>query len=193
MTASSQNLQIDFYGHDEAYYQFTASGYPPLISAASGTVPGTVVNPGTADPTGTQSAFLGTGSSPSSPREPKPPGRSERSTSRTPSRACARSSSRYSPRRACRPAAPGRTPSPRPAWRSPWAPRWSPRPPTPWRGGSCDHPDTRPPGVAWGPGAGPPDQPPRARPGGTHGADHPAPHDRAAPAAAGRRSATGSP
>ena len=60
MTASSQNLQIDFYGHDEAYYQFTASGYPPLISAASGTVPGTVVNPGTADPTGTQSAFLGT-------------------------------------------------------------------------------------------------------------------------------------
>lgn len=59
MTASGQNRTWDFYGHSQDYYDQTSQGYPPLISAASGTVPGTVVNPGTADPTGTQSAFLG--------------------------------------------------------------------------------------------------------------------------------------
>jgi hypothetical protein len=60
MTASAQPRQIDFYGHHEDYYQFTASGFPAFVSAPSGTTAGTIVNPGTADPTGTQSAFLGT-------------------------------------------------------------------------------------------------------------------------------------
>lgn len=60
MTASAQNRTIDFYGHPMDYYAFTGQGYPTFISAASGTVAGTVVNPGTADPTGTQTAFLGT-------------------------------------------------------------------------------------------------------------------------------------
>jgi hypothetical protein len=60
MTAAQQARFVDFYGHTNDYYVATAGGYPPLVSAASGTVAGTVVNPGTADPTGTQTNILGT-------------------------------------------------------------------------------------------------------------------------------------
>lgn len=60
MTASQTGRTWDFYGHSNDYYAITAGGFPPLISAASGTVAGTVVNPGTADPTGTTTAILGT-------------------------------------------------------------------------------------------------------------------------------------
>jgi hypothetical protein len=60
MTAAQQVKLIDFYGHTNDYYAFVNGGYPPLVSAASGTVAGTVINPGTADPTGTQTAILGT-------------------------------------------------------------------------------------------------------------------------------------
>ena len=60
MTASGQNRAIDFYGHPEDYYAFTGQGYPAFVSAPSGTAAGTIVNPAVADPTGTQSAFLGT-------------------------------------------------------------------------------------------------------------------------------------
>lgn len=59
MTASGQTRTIDFYGHHGDYYAFTGSGFTPFVSAPSGTTAGTVVNPGTADPTGTQTAFLG--------------------------------------------------------------------------------------------------------------------------------------
>jgi hypothetical protein len=59
MTSQAQAKLIDAYGHPSDYYAFTTSGYPVLASAASGTAVGTVVNPGTADPTGTQTAFLG--------------------------------------------------------------------------------------------------------------------------------------
>ena len=60
MVASAQLRTFDFYGHTTDYYAATGGGFTPLVSAASGTVAGTVVNPGTADPTGTQTNFLGT-------------------------------------------------------------------------------------------------------------------------------------
>lgn len=60
MVATAVQCAIDAYGHFSEYYDATQSGYPAFTSAASGTAAGTVVNPGTADPTGTQSAFLGT-------------------------------------------------------------------------------------------------------------------------------------
>jgi hypothetical protein len=60
MTASRQYRSWDYYGHPDDYFAAIGSGYPPLVAAASGTVAGTVVNPGTGDPTGTTSAILGT-------------------------------------------------------------------------------------------------------------------------------------
>lgn len=60
MTASQAARSFDFYGHTTDYYIATTAGYPPLISAASGSVAGTIVNPGTADPTGTTTNILGT-------------------------------------------------------------------------------------------------------------------------------------